>query len=80
MGEQKKQVADAAPAKATLTITEMPDGTNIEIEFSEPFRMNEASLVQTLALSGMDHMRSVLKEHFSDVKEDLRVLQRAKVH
>ncbi|MCH8500176.1 MAG: hypothetical protein LAT63_17020 [Marinobacter sp.] len=72
--------AEAAPSSATLTISEMPGGTRIDVAFSEPFRVKNPSEVQTLAIAALDHMRGLLKDLFGETKEELKVVPQQKPH
>ncbi|BEH14292.1 hypothetical protein [Marinobacter shengliensis] len=72
------QKTEAAPVSATLTITEMPGGNGVSIDFtlSEPYRAENPSMVQSLAIAALDHMRDYLKSRGSDLEEQLELRHR----
>ncbi len=70
----------SAPASATVTITEMPQGTAIEVQFNTPFEKENPKLAHLLAIRATDELRRLLKEQFEDTQESLHVLKGGKTH
>lgn len=68
------------PASATVTITEMPQGTSIEVQFNTSFQRENPKLAHMLAIRATDELRRFLNEQFEDSQESLHVLQRGKTH
>lgn len=79
MADHQKTAEQEKP-QAVLTITQTQAGTNIEVQFNQPYRKGSPTLSQALALGAMEYMREFLRSQFPDSTDELHVLNRAKTH